>query len=421
MALKFIYDIAFTTLSALTPAAARVASHGKPSKIKSFIKGHGALRHELEQNLTLDPAKPTVWIHSASLGEFGIARPIVERIQREGRYNIVLSFFSATGYEAMRGNKLYGGNVLYMPWDSPAQVRQWLDAVRPACALIMVSEFWHNMLRELQRRCIPTFLVSAMIRPEAPFYKWYGGNFRRDLQAFEHCFAIDDDSVERLRALGVKSASAEGNPLFDNAVAVTQRPYSNPVVEAFAGDAQVFVAGSLHMDRDLELISELARRKPDVKFLVVPHETDEGSLQRTLRAFPGAKLYGQCTPQTDFSGTQTLIIDYVGHLASLYRYGTWAYVGGGFTRLLHSVLEPAAYGLPTAFGPRTHRKISPMQLMDIGVGQSLSTVDELEQWLESLRANPARMESIKAKASDYFRRNAGATERIWNRISQCLK
>ena len=133
------------------------------------------------------------------------------------------------------------------------------------------------------------------------------------------------------------------------------------------------------------------------------------------------RTYTEWSADTDFTHTQVLIIDAMGLLAYLYRYGTWAYVGGGFTPLLHSVIEATVYGLPVAFGPRIERKVTPQQLIQHGIGAMTDTPQALAQWFDALRNNPARLAEIRRAAKAYVESNLGATREIVKTIATGLK
>ena len=49
-----------------------------------------------------------------------------------------------------------------------------------------------------------------------------------------------------------------------------------------------------------------------------------------------------------------LIVDNIGLLSRLYRYGEFAFVGGGYGKGLHNILEAACYGIPILFGNRNY-------------------------------------------------------------------
>lgn len=233
------------------------------------------------------------------------------------------------------------------------------------------------------------------------------------MQAFTHFLVLNRQSGENLLSLGYRNFSVTGDPLFDNAIGVASTPYHNPVVEKFVCRKDVFIAGSVSDRKDLQLVCSLANRYRDVRFIIVPHEISEENLNEIKFNLDGYALcYSECDADTDFSDTQTLIIDYLGALAFLYRYGKWAYVGGGFTPYLHSIIEATVYGLPVAFGPMIHRKVTPNELIQLGIGRVVHSEKELMKWFEELRNAPQQLEQIRSTALDYSRKNSGATSNI---------
>lgn len=365
------------------------------------------------------PAEHRIWFHAASLGEYAIARPLIKQLKAtHPQAVVVVTFFSSTGYEALKHHHPDVDALFYLPLDAPKQVRRFLDAVQPEKAVFIVSEFWLNYLTELKQRSIPTFLLSAIIRPNAIFFRWYGSAFRRALSVFTHITVLNAASAHCLDHLGYTRYSLVGDPLFDNAIAVAQTPYQNPLVERFAAGRSLFIVGSLHDRTDLELVASLANRHPEVPFLIVPHEVTARSVNEIKSQLQGTAIcYTACTETTSFDGVQTLIVDTLGALSYLYRYGSWAYVGGGFTPYLHSIIEATVYGLPVAFGPRIERKVTPQELADRGIGTVVHSADELAQWFASLQSQPERLASIRQTAQAYTQENQGATQEILHLIA----
>lgn len=385
------------------------------SKLKKFAKGQQGLikKIQTEMNGCKDDACPVIWLHASSLGEYGVARPIIKLMKQRGNCRIVLTFFSPTGYEALCDRHPDIDHLFYLPWDTPRNARRFIETIRPQKAIFIISEYWLNYLNELRCRKIPTFLISAVISREAPFFKWYGKLFRPSLQAFTHFLVLNSQSGENLQSLGYNNFSVTGDPLFDNAIAVASTPYGNPIVEKFACGKEVFIAGSVSDRKDMQLVCSLANRYRDVHFIIVPHEISEEILNDIKFNLEGYALcYSECDVDIDFCDTQTLIIDFLGALPYLYRYGKWAYVGGGFTPYLHSIIEATVYGLPVAFGPMIHRKVTPNELIQLGIGRVVRTEKELMKWFEELRNEPQQLEQIKNTALDYSRKNSGATSNI---------
>ena len=385
------------------------------SKLKKFTKGQYRLIEQIQAEMSCysNSAAPVIWLHASSLGEYGVARPIIKQLRQKGTYRIVLTFFSPTGYEALHKHHPEIDHLFYLPWDTQKNAHAFIEAVRPQKAIFIISEYWVNYLNELRIRNIPTYLISAVINRNAPFFKWYGGLFRPSLKAFTHFLVLNRQSGENLQSLGYKNFSVIGDPLFDNAIAIASTPYQNLIVEKFACRKDVFIAGSVSDQKDLQLICHLANHYRDVRFIIVPHEISEEVLNDIKFNLEGYALcYSECDEKTDFSDTQTLIIDYLGALAFLYRYGKWAYVGGGFTPYLHSIIEATVYGLPVAFGPMIHRKVTPNELIKLGIGRVVHSEKELEKWFEALRNTPKELERIKNTALHYSRENSGATSNI---------
>lgn len=411
-----LYNIILINGKILLSLIARLSFLLAPeSKLKKFAKGQQGLVRLIQDEMTChkDSEVPVIWLHASSLGEYGVARPIIKRLRQQGKYRIVVTFFSPTGYEALNIHHPEIDHIFYLPLDTARNARTFIETVHPQKAIFIISEYWVNYLNELKARNIPTFLISAVISRNAPFFKWYGRLFRPSLQAFTHFLVLNRQSGENLQSLGYKNFSVTGDPLFDNAIAVASTPYQNPIVEKFACEKEVFIAGSVSDRKDMQLVCHLANRHRDVRFIIVPHEISEEILNDIKFNLEGYALcYSECDGNTDFSDTQTLIIDYLGALAFLYRYGKWAYVGGGFTPYLHSIIEATVYGLPVAFGPMIQRKVTPNELIELGIGRVVRSEKELDNWFESLKDAPRRLEQIKNTAQDYSRANSGATSNI---------
>lgn len=421
-----IYDFGMRLGRRALVAIAKASRADSPSKFIRFAKGQLKSKSSVEDvEESLDRNRPTVWIHAASLGEFGIARPIIRQLRKSYDCNIVVTFFSPSGYEALtaRGHEDID-KVLYLPFDTSENAKQFLDSIRPDCAVFMVSEYWHTFLHELHSRGIPAYLVSAVIRENGPFFKWYGKLYRKSISYFKEIFVLNEESQQLLSSIGIENVTVNGDPLFDNVTIVASTPWEDRIIEKFSKGHKVFIAGSIHNDEDLRMIAALANKHRDTRFIIVPHETRTSTLSQISDAIRGKlKFYSQCTDNTSFSNTQVLVIDFVGALAYIYRYGTWAYVGGGFTKLLHSVIEPAVYGLPVAFGPNITRKVVTSQMIKLGIGAVTPDFDALDKWFCDLKDNPCKLREIAGKAAIYVAKNAGATQRVVNKISEeiCAK
>ena len=161
-------------------------------KARLWLEGRKELFRRMRE--TIDPQARIVWVHVASLGEFEQGRPIIERIRRDyPEYKILLTFFSPSGYE-IRKNYAGADYIFYLPIDTPGNARRFLDAAHPEIAVFVKYEYWLNLLRELRRRSVRTFVVSAIFRPGSIFFRPYGGLWRQALESFEVLFVQNEES-----------------------------------------------------------------------------------------------------------------------------------------------------------------------------------------------------------------------------------
>lgn len=415
--MNVIYNLAVNAIDGSLRLYARFLGKNNTGKFSRFLKGRRGLNALVAGEMSQCERRSTViWIHAASLGEYGVARPLIERFRRESGDDctIVFTFFSPSGYEALAGNHPGIDHLFYLPIDTRHNARRFLNAVRPDRAVFIISELWPNFLQSLKDRGIPTYLVSALIRDNSPFFRWYGRTFRKALTAFNHVYVLNEESRFNLKMLGYEGAELNGDPLFDNAALVASTEWSDPAIEEFSRGHRVFMSGSVSDDRDAELTAAVINASDDdVRHVVVPHDLNAKSISRiTSRIDKPWILYSQIRDGKVAADTRVIIMDCVGKLAYLYRYATAAYVGGGFTPLLHSVIEATVYGVPVAFGPCIERKVTPLQLIELGIGRMVRTPEELQQWTAETLGDVEKLADVRRKALDYVNKNTGNTGRI---------
>ena len=357
-----------------------------------------------------------VWIHAASLGEFEQGRPVIERIKRDmPDASVVVTFFSPSGYE-IRKNYPLADHIFYLPSDTPANVRRFIDAVRPDVAIFIKYEFWLNYLNELHCRAIPTYLISAIFRPTQVHFRPWGKMWRRALECYNTIFVQDKASKSLLEGVGYMHTVVAGDTRFDRVAEIARNAKRIPIIEQFTKGAPLFVAGST-WGKDEELLIELINAHPDIRFVVAPHEMNEARMQHLEHSIhSGVIRYTQTDETSDFSLTQVLILDTIGILSSAYGYARWAYIGGGFGVGIHNTLEAATFGLPIAFGPNYHKFREARELIECGAAVSITSAAELKVWFAPLKADGAPLQKASSSARNYTKEHCGATETIIGHI-----
>jgi 3-deoxy-D-manno-octulosonic-acid transferase len=364
-----------------------------------------------------EPGARYIWFHAASLGEFEQGRPLMEAIKaRRTGCKILLTFFSPSGYE-VRKNYPVADVVCYLPFDTPYRAQKFIRLANPCMAFFIKYEFWANYLSELKRRQIPAYSISAVFRPGQLFFKWYGKPYLKALRCFDHLFVQDEASAELLLRFGITNVSVAGDTRFDRVLDVKRQARPLPVVEAFAKAAQAhgcltLVAGS-SWPADEALFIPYFNRRPELRLIVAPHETGQGRLQeiRSRLKRPSALLSEAV--EGSVGQYDCLIVDSIGLLSSVYRYGDMAYVGGGFGKGIHNLLEAAVYGIPALFGPAHHRFKEAAELIDRGGGFSVSDANALNVQLDEWLQNPSLLQSAGQSAANFVNSHAGATRIVY--------
>lgn len=354
-----------------------------------------------------------IWFHAASVGEFEQGRPIMEKIKQEHpQCKIILTFFSPSGYE-LRKNYAGADIVSYLPFATKKKVRKFLDLVNPVKAVFIKYEFWPNYLSELKRRHIPTYIIAAIFRRNQIFFKWYGAAYRRCLYTFEHLFVQDEESRKLLAKYKINDVTVCGDPRFDRVCAIAQEAKNLPIIEQFTYGAPTLIAGSTWpVDEDM-LIRYVKENNYACKLVLVPHETDKRHLHHIYQALRGRYVrYTEATPR-NVEMANCLVVDTVGILSSIYRYGTVAYVGGGFGVGIHNTLEAAVYGMPVVFGPNYHKFREARQLIECRGGFSVKNYKTLKKTLDEAFEHS---KEYGENAKNYVQGNKGATDVIYNRI-----
>jgi 3-deoxy-D-manno-octulosonic-acid transferase len=393
-------------------------------KARLWLKGRSdqqsALREPL-QSPASGQLRKVVWFHCASLGEFEQGRPVIEAF-REARpdYFILLTFFSPSGYE-IRKNYAGADRILYLPLDLPGNARNFIRMANPDIVFFIKYEFWFNYLSQLQEKKIPIILISARFRPGQYFFKSYGKWAARVLSRFTAIFVQDKASQELLQTAGIRHALVGGDTRFDRVAAIADEAAVIPLAEAFATGNRVLVAGSTWPE-DEDLIFGLMKREiPDFRLIIAPHEIHPDHIRKLIEKSGGQAIRFSEARLETVAQARILVIDSVGMLSKLYRYGTLTYVGGGFGAGIHNTLEAAVYAKPVFFGPNYQNFNEALDLIRLGAAFCVTDTETLTAQVLNLLRNPALLSKTSTVSRDYVLAGCGATTRIMTAVDTLLK
>lgn len=399
--------------------AIRIAAIFNP-KAKLWIDGRKGLIARIRA--TLPGNEPRIWFHCASLGEFEQGRPVMEAIRKQyPQYKIVLTFFSPSGYEV---RKDYEGAdyVFYLPMDSPRNARQFLDAVQPSLAVFVKYEFWYDYMSALQQRNIPAILISAAFRKDQVFFKGYGGLFRKLLGCFRYLLVQDEGSKALLDTIGLTdNVIVAGDTRYDRVAAIAATAKELPDIAAFRQQSRVLVGGSTWPEDEQVLKAFLPEMPAGWKMILAPHEIDAVHIRQVKELFgETAILFSEwkIAPRPD---AQVLIIDNIGMLSALYRYGDVAFIGGGFNKGgIHNILEPAVFGLPVVFGPVYRKFVEAVNMVQLCYAVPVSNATESNRILTQLTTDTNQRQILHTGIRQFMEAHTGATGKIMTMVATCL-
>ncbi|MEI6764074.1 MAG: glycosyltransferase N-terminal domain-containing protein [Bacteroidota bacterium] len=388
------------------------------NKAHLWVKGRKSIFKHIQS--AIGEQKNIIWFHAASLGEFEQGRPVIDAVRKQHPdYKILLTFFSPSGYE-VRKNFEGADFIFYLPMDSRRNARRFVKFVNPALAVFIKYEFWFNYLIELRKKNIPAVFTSVIFRPDQHFFKWYGDWFRRQLKHVYWFFVQNEQSVNLLRGIGVNNVSISGDTRFDRVFEAAAGKKSFPEIEKFVGHSKIVLAGSTWPQDEEMLIGIINKNEAGVKYIIAPHEIHAERIAHFATRVQLKTICYSSAASDDYADAQVLIIDSIGILLHLYQYATVAYIGGGFGKNIHNILEAATFGKPVIFGPNHHKFQEAKDLLAVSGAFCIANQGELSCTIEMLFTMEAFYNNSSTACSDYVRKRIGATAIIMKKLDEVL-
>lgn len=367
-----------------------------------------------------DTARPLLWFHAPSAGEALMAQAMIDAVRRmRPDVQIAFTFFSPSAERIVP--RIDADVSDYVPWDIAADVIRVLEALRPAAIAFVRSEVWPILAREARARGVRLALVNAVIGPESSRLRPAARLLLRPAYTrLDAVGVVRQDDAERLTRLGVepRRIHVSGDARFDQVLRRIERlDRVSPLLSLFDGPEPLVVAGSTWPPDESRLIEALARARASVRarLVIAPHEPTEDHLHKLELRVRAAGLASETLAMAEAAGRVTrdiTIVDRVGVLADLYARADIAYVGGGFGRTgLHSVIEPAALGVPVLFGPRAGNTREAHDLLRVGGGFEVQDAGSIERRLVELIENPGARRLAGAAALAFVQAGRNGAER----------
>ena len=388
-------------------------------------------RKRIFENLILDAlsinkSKKLLWFHSSSLGEFEQAKPIIEELKKKQDLNILITFFSPSGYENSRKYP-YADLVAYIPFDTSFNAERFIKLLKPDLAIMMRYDIWPNHIWAMKKARVTSYLVDATMEPNSlrklPLIK----NFHKILfKDITRILTVSKKDAQEFTDFGINGdkIKAIGDTRFDR---VYQRSLSardrNLIKDDLLKNKKVFVAGSpWEVDEEVILPAfiKLAKYDKDVILIIAPHEPTLVHLEKIENDFAKEIETIRFSFLNNYKNERVIIVDSIGILLTLYTYAHAAFIGGSFKQNIHNVLEAAVYGIPVMFGPKIEKSAEAFELMKRGGGIMIRNKREAYRQLRTL-FSIEKLRKEKGEISYKFvQENLGATQRMLEEIYKVI-
>jgi len=393
---------------------------------------HKEYRGRLRQRLGLVPRPPApgaVWVHAVSVGEVQASAGLVKSLRRRfPERPFVITTVTPTG--AQQARKLFGDTVqhCYLPYDLPGAVRRFLSRVEPAVAIILETEIWPTLYRQLGRRQIPLVMASARLSERSvERYRRMAGLFADTLSHGVLIGAQSAADAERFRAIGAapERVSVTGNVKFDMEIPASSVAAGREFRERHAAGRPVWIAGSTHEGEEeaaLAAHATLRQRHPEALLMLVPRHPQRFESVRGLLRRKGVKFSQRSSGDAPSAGDQVFLVDTLGELQSFYAASDAAFVGGSLVPIGgHNLLEPAVLGLPVLSGPSTQNAQEVADLLaESGALLLVPDAEGLSARLVELFDDPVAAAALGERGRLAVAQSRGAVERLVGMVEPLL-
>lgn len=387
-------------------------------KAAAWVAGRKDWKSKLTDAIrTLNPDKPVVWFHASSLGEFEQGRPVMEALKRDNEINLILTFFSPSGYEVMK-KWLTADLIFYLPLDSKKNATDFIGLIKPDVAVFVKYEFWYHYLKQLDNQKITTYIISARFYANQIFFKRWAKWYRKVLFLIDKIYVQDNSSLNLLEGIGYKPVELSGDTRYDRVNELSKHSDQFPEIEDFVNNEKLFVAGS-SWPLDEEIITRYINENPDkYKYLIAPHDIGESHLKKIEKLLNvSSQRYSTYNKE---EASRVLILDTIGMLSRIYKYATVAYIGGAFKEGLHNILEPAAYGVPVITGPNHDGFPEGPALEKAGGLVRIKNDKEFESLMNQWAIDEEIRNNAASAARLFVQDQTGATQKITKDIEMVL-
>ena len=382
-------------------------------KTKKIVLGRKKTINYIKNNIE---DEKVIWIHVASVGEFEQAKPIIDSLKIKYEIKILVSYFSSSTESAVSNYK----NVdfhFYMLSDKEDQMKLLFDLLNPKILIIIKYEFWRNLILQAKLNSVPIVSVSSVFRKNQVYF--YPIKFFKNILKNISLFLVqDENSMELLKKNKIKEIKVIGDSRYDRVLKIFKKSKEIDEIEEFTNKKNTIVIGSAWKSDIEKIKNEIIRDLTDTKYIIAPHNINSDEIEYLENTFINDTIKFSELPQKNVR-KRILIIDNIGMLSSIYKYGKIAFIGGGFRGALHNTLEAAVWNLPVIYGNhKNNRKFIEVDRIEKeGIGFPIKNGNEFKLIKNTILKN----RDIGSGGNEFIIKNSGATEKISYHLTKYIK
>ena len=386
------------------------------SKTNLFFEGRKNSFKILREEI--NPTDKNIWFHVASLGEFEIAKPLIESLKSKiGDLKIIVTFFSPSGLENSKDYK-FADSMVYLPIDLSVNAKKFIKIVNPKVAVFIKNDIWSNYIYYLKQNNSIIYSISSKFNESQFYFKFYGIWFLEKLRNINYFYVQDFDSKNILENYSLKNISISGDSRFSSVIKTLEENKSIKNIEKFIDKKKCFIAGSV-WEKDINLINKVVLEN-NIKSIIAPHDISSNFIKKLENLYGNNAVKFSCLNSKDDFNKKILIIDSIGSLKYIYKYGYVSYIGGGMSNNgLHNILEPAVFSCPVIIGKNYKGFSEAKDLIELGGVYSVKNSDEFSKVFSELDDTELRIRSGKINFN-YILKSVEKNSIILNSLSKNL-
>jgi 3-deoxy-D-manno-octulosonic-acid transferase len=387
-------------------------------KADKFVKGRKNWESTATEIRKQAGTKKLLWFHCASLGEYEQAKPVISGLMSlHTDAFFLLTFYSPSGYVQGAKNPLCHAQM-YLPADTQHNAKKFTDILMPNVAIFVKYDFWFNYLRILHEKNIPAIFFSVIFRADHFLMKPAASPIREQVWHSRKIFVQNKASLEQLSKHGYAHGEVAGDTRFDRVLHIARHHDLPEKVRQWATGKNILVCGSIWQNDAKKIQNDLTRILEEdlhAAIIITPHEPSVKWHEDVKKMFPSQQVCAFTNPDVN---ARIMFVDTVGYLSALYSLGHCAYVGGGFGKGIHNLLEAVVYGIPVMFGPK-HKKFAEAELLiQLGAGFVFGHQGELTSMFSEYKPPNENGKKLQITLQHFFEEHAGGSQKVVNFISK---